>query len=315
MEVLGQRFLTNPVLGPLYSRYVEEMGLRGDERVLDYGSGSGAAARHLAKRLEAGGGRLTCMDVSARWQAAIRKVLRGYSNVEYRCGDVREMGLPEASFDVVLVHWMLHDVPPQDRPSIVAELARLLRPGGRLFSREPTGARHGMPAAQARELFAAAGLTETLATESKTAPARRVLPRGLEQAGGLTPAAARPGRDPARDAPARCGRPAPYARKPARFAGFSTSTSRGLARDPPDSGSGISTTNERGWTFRGLPLKSRQTTGCCCVTQWMLPSAFVNSRVGTGTTGRPGKRRARMSRASSSAGSPNAGMMTAPFAM
>jgi ubiquinone/menaquinone biosynthesis C-methylase UbiE len=167
IEVLGQRFLTNPLLGPLYGRYVDQMGLRGDERVLDYGSGSGAAARHLAKRLEAGGGRLTCMDVSARWQAAIRRVLRGRSNVDFLCGDVRDLGLPAGSFDVVLVHWMLHDVPPRDRPSIVAELARLLRPGGRLFSREPTSARHGMPAAQARGLFAAAGLTETLASEGK----------------------------------------------------------------------------------------------------------------------------------------------------
>jgi hypothetical protein len=64
---------------------------------------------------------------------------------------------------------MLHDVPPWDRPSIVAELARLLRPGGRLFSREPTGARHGMPAAQVRELFAATGLDETHATEGRAA--------------------------------------------------------------------------------------------------------------------------------------------------
>jgi ubiquinone/menaquinone biosynthesis C-methylase UbiE len=167
VEVLGQRFLTNPLLGPLYGRYVGEMGLRGDERVLDYGSGSGAAARHLAKRLEAGGGRLTCVDISERWQAAVRKVLRGRSNVDFLCGDVRVLGLPAASFDVVLVHWMLHDVPPWDRPSIVAELARLLRPGGRLFSREPTSAKHGMPAAQARELFAGAGLTETLASEGK----------------------------------------------------------------------------------------------------------------------------------------------------
>ncbi len=165
-EAFAARLFTNLLLSPLYRRYVDQMGLRGDERVLDYGCGSGAASRHLAKRLQAGG-RLTCMDVSERWQRTARKTLRAYPEVEFRLGDVRAMGLPGASFDVVLVHWMLHDVAPWDRPTIVVELARLLRPGGRLFSREPTGAKHGMPAAQARELFAAAGLSESLATEGK----------------------------------------------------------------------------------------------------------------------------------------------------
>ena len=167
LEVLGQRFLANPLLRPLYARYVDQMGLRGDECVLDYGSGSGAAARHLAKWLEAGGGRLTCMDVSTRWQAAIRKDLRAFANVDYRCGDVRTMGLSEGRFDVVLVHWMLHDVPPWDRPSILVELARLLRPGGRLFTREPTSAKHGMSAAEVRRLLTAAGLIESLGTEGR----------------------------------------------------------------------------------------------------------------------------------------------------
>ncbi len=167
-EAQAARLFTNLLLSPLYRRYVEQMSLRGDERVLDYGSGSGAAARHLARLLSAAGGRLTCMDVSVRWQAVLRKTLRAYPDVELRLGDVRTMSLPAGSFDVVLVHWMLHDIPPRDRPSIVAELARLLRPGGRLFSREPTGARHGMPVAQVRELFAAAGLTETLASEGRS---------------------------------------------------------------------------------------------------------------------------------------------------
>jgi ubiquinone/menaquinone biosynthesis C-methylase UbiE len=165
-DVLATRMMMNGLLSPLYRRYVDQMRLRGDERLLDYGSGSGAAARHLAKRLTAGG-RLTCMDVSERWQASLRKVLRAYPHVDYRLGDVRVMQLPEASFDVVLVHWMLHDVAPADRPSIVAELARLLRPGGRLFVREPTSSRHGIPAAEARKLLAGAGLAETLATEGR----------------------------------------------------------------------------------------------------------------------------------------------------
>jgi ubiquinone/menaquinone biosynthesis C-methylase UbiE len=165
-EVLAARYLNNVLMSPLYRRYVDEMGLRGDEDVLDYGSGAGAAARHLAPRL-ASSGHLTCMDVSVRWQETLRQVLRAYPDVELRQGDVRAMGLPEASFDVVLVHWMLHDVPPWDRPSIVAELARLLRPNGRLFSREPTRSKHGMPAAAVRTLLAAAGLSEVRAEEGR----------------------------------------------------------------------------------------------------------------------------------------------------
>ena len=166
-EVFESRLVANGLLRGLYRRYVERMGLRGDERVLDYGSGGGAAARHLAKRLVAAGGRLTCMDVSARWQRAAKRVLRDYPDVEYRRGDVRAMALPDGCFDVVLVHWMLHDVPPPERPSIVTELARLLRPGGRLFVREPTAAKHGIPALEARALLGGAGLEETLTSEGK----------------------------------------------------------------------------------------------------------------------------------------------------
>jgi SAM-dependent methyltransferase len=166
-EVLAARYVNNLVLSPLYRRYVDEMALRGDERVLDYGSGAGAAARHLAPRLAAGGGHLTCVDVSARWQETLRAVLRAYPDVEMRLGDVRSMELPKEGFDVVLMHWMLHDVPPWDRPSIVARLAHLLRPGGRLFSHEPTSRKHGMPAAEVRRLLAAAGLTEIGADEGK----------------------------------------------------------------------------------------------------------------------------------------------------
>ena len=166
-EILKSRLVANGLLRGLYRHYVDQMGLRGDERVLDYGSGGGAVARHLAERLTTGGGRLTCMDVSARWQRTVKRALRTHATVEYRRGDVRAMALPDGSFDVVLVHWVLHDVPAAGRPSVVAELVRLLRPGGRLFVREPTAAKHGMPAREARKLLGDAGLQETLATQGR----------------------------------------------------------------------------------------------------------------------------------------------------
>lgn len=109
------------------------------------------------------------MDISARWQETLRAVLKAHPEVELRQGDIRTMGLPEAGFDVVLMHWMLHDIPPWDRPPIVEELARLLRPGGRLFSHEPTSPKHGMPAEEVRALLAAAGLKEVMAEEGKKA--------------------------------------------------------------------------------------------------------------------------------------------------
>lgn len=167
MEVFMNRVMLHGLLGGGYRRFVDSMGLRGDERVLDFGSGSGAAARHLAKRLQAGG-RLTCADISPVWQREVRRTLRGYTNVEFALGDIRELGLPEAGFDVVVMHWMFHDVPVADRRDILTELVRLLRPGGRLYTREPTRKDEGIEATTLRGLLGGAGLHELRGTQSSS---------------------------------------------------------------------------------------------------------------------------------------------------
>jgi ubiquinone/menaquinone biosynthesis C-methylase UbiE len=159
LEVLLTRLMLHGVMSGAYRKWVVSIGLRGDERVLDYGSGSGAAARHLAKVLEAGGGSLTCADISPAWQAALRKTLAG-CEVEYALGDIRRLELLAGSFDVVVMHWMFHDVPAADRRAVLDELARLLRPGGRLATREPTRREEGIPAVQLRGLLKGAGLRE-----------------------------------------------------------------------------------------------------------------------------------------------------------
>ncbi len=159
-EILTTRLALHGLASGGYRRFVTGMGLRGDERVLDYGSGSGAEARHLAPRLQAGGGRLTCLDISSGWLQVARKTLRAFSCVDFVLGDVRELGLPAESFDVVVMHWMFHDVPVGDRRAILAELVRLLRPGGLLFTREPTRKEEGIEATTLRGLLGGAGLHE-----------------------------------------------------------------------------------------------------------------------------------------------------------
>ena len=42
--------------------YMNQLGIRGNETILDFGYGSGAGSRHLAKKLYQSNGHLTCVD-------------------------------------------------------------------------------------------------------------------------------------------------------------------------------------------------------------------------------------------------------------
>lgn len=151
--------LLGPVLGrPFYARIVSRLGLRGTEEVLEFGSGPGILSKMMADRLS--NGRLTLVDVSSRWLRVARRRLRGRSNVRFLEGDVYSLDLPSRSFDMVVLNYVLHDIPEAERDDVVETLAKVVRPGGRLFIQEPIGQRHGMPASEARGLLEGAGLKE-----------------------------------------------------------------------------------------------------------------------------------------------------------
>lgn len=73
---------------PYYRRYVKEFGLRGNERVLEYGSGPGAASLYLAQQLHSGGGHLTCVDISSVWMTHFKKRIHRYLNADFKLGDI-----------------------------------------------------------------------------------------------------------------------------------------------------------------------------------------------------------------------------------
>jgi SAM-dependent methyltransferase len=160
VEVALASLLTRTILRPYYARYVRGLGLKGSERVLDFGSGPGAAAVHLAARLAAGGGQVTCVDVSQAWLRAAQRRTERCSNVDFKLGELAALDIKNGVYDVVFIHFVLHDIPAGRRPDTVRHLVAKLRSGGRLPLREPTSKGHGMSPEEIRRLMTGAGLQQ-----------------------------------------------------------------------------------------------------------------------------------------------------------
>jgi len=97
--------------------------------VLDVGCGPAAIWQANLDRLEPSLS-LTLADFSPGMIEAARAVLGG--RAEYVVADVQKLPLESGSFDVVLANHMLYHVP--DRPKALAEIARVLVPGGSLHA-------------------------------------------------------------------------------------------------------------------------------------------------------------------------------------
>jgi ubiquinone/menaquinone biosynthesis C-methylase UbiE len=103
----------------------ELLVLDGDERVLDVGAGTGAFAFALAPRVR------EVVAVEHDEELAARARADAPSNVEVLVGDGEHLELEPFSFDVVGCLRVLHHT---RRPELmVAELARMTRPGGTIL--------------------------------------------------------------------------------------------------------------------------------------------------------------------------------------
>jgi arsenite methyltransferase len=105
--------------------------LREGETVLDLGSGAGFDA-FLAAREVGATGRVIGVDMTDEMLAKARaNALRaGVGNVEFRKGYIEALPVDDASVDVVLSNCVINLVP--DKAAVYREIARVLRPGGRM---------------------------------------------------------------------------------------------------------------------------------------------------------------------------------------
>jgi SAM-dependent methyltransferase len=97
--------------------------------VLDIGCGEGYMARELARR---GARHVTGADKSPALIAAAAEASTGLRGVAFREADVAQLPFPDAAFDLAMANHLLNDLADINEP--LRELARVLRPGGRLVT-------------------------------------------------------------------------------------------------------------------------------------------------------------------------------------
>jgi SAM-dependent methyltransferase len=99
--------------------------------VLDVGSGSGVDAV-IASRLVGPAGKVLALDMTRAMLDRLRDLVRGegLANIEVIEGDAARIPLPDASVDVVTSNGVLNLVP--DKRRAIAEIFRVLKPGGRV---------------------------------------------------------------------------------------------------------------------------------------------------------------------------------------
>jgi len=116
----------------------------GYERVLDIGCGGGEQAGALAS---AGIPDVHAIDASPYMVAHAKA---SFPHIPFAVRAAENTGYQDAEFDAVCLSFVFHEIPPKFAEQAIAEIHRILKPGGELIIAEPSALQVQLPL---RELF------------------------------------------------------------------------------------------------------------------------------------------------------------------
>ncbi len=132
MEWFFDTFLFRGKLRELRQRTADLARIQPGEKVLDVGCGTGTLAMEVAPRVGTAG-RVFGIDPGDQQIARARfKAARHNLPIEFQVGVIESLNFPDQTFDVVLSTIMMHHLSDTLKRQGLAEIARVLKPGGRL---------------------------------------------------------------------------------------------------------------------------------------------------------------------------------------
>jgi demethylmenaquinone methyltransferase/2-methoxy-6-polyprenyl-1,4-benzoquinol methylase/phosphoethanolamine N-methyltransferase len=127
--------------GRLRKTTVDQALIKPGDSVLDVGCGTGEVT--LRAKTRAKDGKVYGIDPSPEMIAVARKKAgRKGLDIDFRVGVIESLPFPDASIDVVTSSLMMHHLPEDVKVRGLAEIYRVIKPGGRLLIADfmrPTG--------------------------------------------------------------------------------------------------------------------------------------------------------------------------------
>jgi ubiquinone/menaquinone biosynthesis C-methylase UbiE len=125
-----ERNLVPRFFDPFAADLLESLDLQPGQHLLDVACGTGIVARHAASLL-APAGQVTAIDISPAMLDVAREIASGTAApISFEQADATQLPLADATVDTVVCQQGLQFVP--DQPATLAEMFRVLAPGGRL---------------------------------------------------------------------------------------------------------------------------------------------------------------------------------------
>lgn len=118
---------------PFREKTLQYAGVKAGEHILDVGCGTGVLTR-LAAEVAGKTGSVVGIDPGPKMISIAREnAAKEGSRAEFRLAAIEGLPFEDSSFDCILSSFMVHHLPPDIKRKGLAEVYRVLKPGGRLL--------------------------------------------------------------------------------------------------------------------------------------------------------------------------------------